>query len=98
MRDSNIERIVRSQMENGFVDDAVASADRLNEPLLRDRLLRAAVYFYLDNDNIERAESIAQRLTASAIQNSVFQNIQTIKRRTTNRPFPQNTAEQSVNR
>ena len=81
MRDSDIERIVRSQMENGFVDDAVESANRLNEPLLRDRLLRAAIYVYLDHRNFDRAESLAQRLTERGIQNRVVQNIQTIKRR-----------------
>ena len=81
MRDSDIERIVRSQMENGFVDDAIESANRLNEPLLRDRLLRAAIYVYLDHRNFDRAESLAQRLTERGIQNRVVQNIQTIKRR-----------------
>ena len=81
MRDSNIERIVRSQMENGFIDDAVESANRLNEPMLRDRLLRTAAYIYLDHGNIERAELTARRMTAREIQNGVIQNIQTIKRR-----------------
>ena len=85
MRDSNIERIVRSQMENGFVDDAVESANRLNEPLLRDRLLRSAAYVYLDHDNIDQAELIARRITAREIRNSVIQNIQTVKRHTENR-------------
>jgi len=81
MRDSDIERIVRSQMENGFVDDAIESANRLNEPLLRDRLLRVAAYIYLDHENIERAELTARRMIAREIQNNVLQNIQTIKRR-----------------
>ena len=81
MRDSEIEQIVRSQMENGFVDDAVESAKRLNEPLLRDRLLRVAVYFNLDYGNIDRAESVARRMTISDIKNGVLHNIQTIKRR-----------------
>ena len=80
-RDSDIERIVRSQMENGFLDDAVESANRLNEPMLRDRLLRSAVYFYLDFENIERAELVAQRMAAREIKNNVLQNIQTFKRR-----------------
>jgi len=81
MRDSDIEQIVRSQMESGFVDDAVESTIRLNEPLLRDRLLRVAAYFHLDNGNIDRAESIARRMTVRDVKDGVLQNIQIIKRR-----------------
>ena len=80
MRDSEIERIIRSQMENGFVDDAVESASRLNEPLLRDRLLRSAVYIYLDHNDFARADAAALRITAREIHNNVIQNIQIIKR------------------
>jgi len=81
MRDSEIEQIIRSQMENGFVDDAVESATRLNEPVLRDRLLRTAAYIYLDQGDVARAELEAQRLTVKEIQSSVVQNIQVIQRR-----------------
>jgi len=81
MRDSDIEQIIRSQLENGFVDDVVESARRLNEPVLRDRLLRTAVYLYLDHDDVERAELEARRMTVKEIQNNVIQNIQIIKRR-----------------
>ena len=86
VRDSEIERIVRSQMENGFIDDAMESASRLNEPLLRDRLFRAAAYFYLDHENADRAELVARRMMARSIQDNVLQNIQTIKRRPAIRP------------
>ena len=81
MRDSEIEQIVRSQLENGFVDDAVESARRLNEPVLRDRLLRTAAYIYLYYGNVERAEWEARRMTVKEIQENVIQNIQIIKRR-----------------
>ena len=86
MRDSDIERIIRSQMEHGFIIDAVESTNRLHEPLLRDRLLRAAVYVYLDNGDIDRAELAARRMTVREVQNGVMQNLQTIKRRSENRP------------
>jgi len=81
MRDSEIELIVRSQIENGFVDDAVESANRLNEPVLRERLLRTAAYIYLDQGNIDRAELIVRRLTVKEIQNGVLQHVQAFKRR-----------------
>ena len=86
MRDSEIEQIVRSQLENGFVDDAVESVRRLNEPMLRDRLLRTAAYIYLDQGNVDRAEWEARRMTVKEIQDNVIQNIQIIKRRAEIRP------------
>jgi len=86
MRDSEIEQIIRSQMENGFVDDAVGSTTRLNEPVLRDRLLRTAAYIYLDHADTTRAELAARRMTVKEIQNSVLQNIQIIERRSKIRP------------
>ena len=81
VRDSEIEQIVRSQLENGFVDDAVESANRLNEPVLRERLLRTAAYIYLDTGHTDRAEFEAQRLTVKEFKNSTIQNIQIIKQR-----------------
>ena len=81
VRDSEIEQIVRSQLENGFVDNAVESANRLNEPVLRDRLLRTAAYIYLDIGHVERAELEARRLTVKEFQSSAMQNIQIIKQR-----------------
>ena len=81
MRDSEIEQIVRSQMEHGFVDDAVESATRLNEPVLRDRLFRTAAYIFLDHENFERADLETRRMTVKDIQEPVLQNIQVITRR-----------------
>ena len=89
IRDSEIEQIVRSQMESGFVDDAVESTNRLNEPVLRDRLLRTAAYIYLDHGDIDRAELEVRRLIVKEIQNSAIQNIQAIKRRSEIRPLSQ---------
>jgi hypothetical protein len=81
VRDSEIERIVRSQMENGFVKDAVESASRLNEPVLRDRLLRTAAFIYLDRGDIDRAELEVRRLTVKEVRDNAVQTIQIIKRR-----------------
>jgi hypothetical protein len=86
VRDSEIEQIIRSQLENGFVDDAVESTNRLNEPVLRDRLLRTAAYIYLDQGNIDRAELVVRRMTVKDFQDDAMQNIQTIKRRLANSP------------
>jgi hypothetical protein len=81
MRDSRIEHIVRSQLEHGFVDEAVESMRRLNEPVLHDRLLRTAAYIYLDLGNLQRAELEARRMTVREIRDTTLQNIQIIKRR-----------------
>lgn len=81
LRDSEIEQIIRSQLENGFVVDAVESSNRLNEPVLRDRLLRTAAYIYLDQGDIDRAELVARRMMVKEFQDNVMQNIQTIQRR-----------------
>ena len=81
VRDSEIEQIVRSQLENGFVDDAVESANRLNEPVLRERLLRTAAYIYLDTGHMERAELEAQRLTVKEFKDNAIHNIRIIKQR-----------------
>ena len=94
MRDSDIEQIVRSQMEHGFLDDAVESAMRLNEPVLRDRLLRIAAYIFLDHENIDRAELEARRMAVKEIQDPVLQNIQIIKRRSTPRTLPNEIADE----
>ena len=76
MRDTNIERIIRSQLENGFVDDAVTSAFRLNEPVLRDRLLQTSIYIYLDHENFAKAEMDARRIQVKEIRDNVLRNIQ----------------------
>ena len=86
LRDSELEQIVRSQMENGFMEDAVESATRLNEPVLRDRLLRTAAYIFLDHEDITRASWEASRMTVKEIQEGVLQNIQIIERRSRIRP------------
>jgi hypothetical protein len=89
MRDSEIELIVRSQMENGFVDEAVESANRLNEPVLRERLLRTAAYIYIEQGNVDKAELMVQRLTVKEIQDNAIQHIQTFQRRSENRSVHQ---------
>ena len=81
VRDSEIEQIVRSQLENGFVDDAVESANRINEPVHRDQLLRTAAYMYFDQGNTERAELEARRMMGKELQDTTIQNIQILKRR-----------------
>ena len=86
-RDSEIERIVRSQLENGFVDDAVESANTLIEPVYRERLFRTAAYIYLDHGDIDRAEMLVRRLTIREIRDRAVQNIQIIKRRSEIRPL-----------
>ena len=86
MRDSEIEQIIRLQLESGFVDDAVESVSHVFEPVLRDRLFRTAAYIYLDLGNVDRAELVIRRLTVREIRDRAVQNIQIIKQRSEIRP------------
>jgi hypothetical protein len=58
---------------------------RINEPVLRDRLLKAAAYIYLDQNNIPVAESLARRITLKDMQQTTLQNVLLYKRRAENR-------------
>ncbi|MDR0520920.1 MAG: hypothetical protein LBH00_03595 [Planctomycetaceae bacterium] len=81
MRDSLIENIIRAQMENGFMDDAVTATACLNDPTHKDRLLRAAAYIYLDNGDAAYAEFLAKRLTHKDMRQETVQNVQLFRQR-----------------
>jgi tetratricopeptide (TPR) repeat protein len=82
LRDSELNKIVRSQLEQGFLSEAASSLGRMREPVLRDRLLRAIAYIYLDQGNFEQAESAAKRMTILEARRETLQTIFFIKRRT----------------
>lgn len=62
LRDSELDRIVRSQLEQDLLVDAFEYANRINEPNIKDRLLRALAYIHLDHKENTTAESIARKI------------------------------------
>ncbi|MDR3197804.1 MAG: hypothetical protein LBU34_08055 [Planctomycetaceae bacterium] len=62
VRDSEMDRVVRSQLERDLLAEAVVFANRINEPQLRDRLLRAVVYIYMDRRNFVLAENVLRKI------------------------------------
>jgi hypothetical protein len=50
--------------------------------MLRDRILRAAAYIYLDQSNLDDAETIARRMSVKNLQRETLQNVLLVKRRT----------------
>ncbi|MDR3233288.1 MAG: hypothetical protein LBT46_06460 [Planctomycetaceae bacterium] len=85
LRDSSIDAVIRNMMEYGFMDTAVRSLNRINEPVLRDRLIRAAAYIYLDQNNIDVAEPLARRITMKEMQQATLKNVLLAKRRSEQR-------------
>lgn len=74
-RDSELERIIRSQFEQNYVADAILFADRINEPLLKDRLLRTAAYIYVDKNEAEYAEFIARRIKLDLVRGGTIRDV-----------------------
>ncbi len=77
LHDLELDRLVRHQMQYGHVDLAVAYSVRIAEPLLRERLQRAAAYLFLDQQQYDLAESTIRRtqlpeLSANALRDILF--------------------------
>ncbi len=81
LRDSELDRLVRSQLEHGHLDLALEYASRIWENLLRERLLRTAAYIYLDEGNVDLAESAIRRARLPDITTNSLRDILFIKRR-----------------
>ncbi|MDR0871626.1 MAG: hypothetical protein LBN39_12625, partial [Planctomycetaceae bacterium] len=79
-RDSELERITSSQLEQGYVADAVIFASRINEPMLKDRLLRTAAYINLDRNGVQIAENIARRIKTPAVLTNTLRDVLFVKR------------------
>jgi hypothetical protein len=85
-RDSELDRIIRSLLEQNFIAEGITFANRVNDPLLRDRLLRVAVYIYMDEGDIGLAESTVRKIELPAVLDGALRDVQFMKRRLTNKP------------
>ncbi len=65
LRDSEIDRLVRSLLENDFVAEAIFFANRITDDTIRDRLLRIVVFRFIDKEDFAEAESTARRFSDS---------------------------------
>ncbi|GHT21034.1 hypothetical protein FACS189419_01280 [Planctomycetales bacterium] len=81
IRDSSIDTVVRNEIQHGFVDEALRSASRINEPVIKDRIFRAVAYIYLDQGNFPVAEALANQITVRGIQRPALQNVLFCKQR-----------------
>ncbi|MDR2706663.1 MAG: hypothetical protein LBC02_12860 [Planctomycetaceae bacterium] len=80
LRDSELDRVIRSQLEQNFIVEAVVFANRINEPQLRERLLRAAAYIYMDQGNFTSAESIIRKLELPSFRTNALRDVLFMKR------------------
>jgi tetratricopeptide (TPR) repeat protein len=86
LRDSELDRIVRSQLEQNFIIEAVVFADRIKEPLFRDRLLRTAAYIYMDEEKIKSAESAVRKMELDMVLKGALRDVLFLKRFLANKP------------
>ncbi|MDR2438445.1 MAG: hypothetical protein LBE12_03605 [Planctomycetaceae bacterium] len=80
LRDSELDRVVRSQLEQNLLVEAVMFADRINEPQLRDRLLRAVTYIYMDQQNFASAENTLRKIELPNFKTSISRDLVFMKR------------------
>lgn len=80
VRDSELDRIVRSQLENGYLAEAVEYSVRIEENLLRERLLRTAAYIYLDQGDYVQPETILRRIKLPEIRTDTVRDVLFMKR------------------
>jgi len=86
LRDSELDRIVRSQLEQNLIVEAVVFADRIKEPLFRDRLLRIAAYIYMDEEKIKSAESAVRKMELDMVLKGALRDVLFLKRFLANKP------------
>ena len=63
LRDSEIDRLARSLLENDFMPEAILFAGRIQDDMMKDRLLKIAVFRFIDKENFTEAESAVRRIT-----------------------------------
>ena len=63
LRDSEIDRLGRSLLENDFIPEAILFAGRIQDDTMKDRLLKIAAFRLIDKENFVEAESAARRIT-----------------------------------
>jgi tetratricopeptide (TPR) repeat protein len=81
-RDSELDRIIRSQLEQDYVSDATIYASRINEPQLKDRLFRTAAYIFLDKNKVLQSEVAARKIQSEAVLIGTVRDVLFVKRRT----------------
>ena len=62
LRDSEIDLLVRSLLENDFIPDAIHFANRITEDVMRNRLMEIAAFRTIDKEEFAEAENIARKL------------------------------------
>ncbi|MDR2756132.1 MAG: hypothetical protein LBC20_10530 [Planctomycetaceae bacterium] len=80
LRDSELDRVVRSQLEQNLLVEAVMFANRINEPQLRDRLLRAATYIYMDQQNFASAENTLRKIELPSFRTGTSRDLLFLQR------------------
>ncbi len=80
LRDSELDRLVRSQLELGYLDLALEFSSRINENLIRERLLRALAYISLDQGDLALAEYTIQLTKRPDINTNALRDVQFMKR------------------
>ncbi|MDR1962507.1 MAG: hypothetical protein LBQ50_01870, partial [Planctomycetaceae bacterium] len=95
IRDSELDRVVRSMLEQNFIPEAVVFANRINEPLFRDRLFRAAAYIYMDQGNFVSAENVVRRIELANIQTAALRDVLFMKRRANSKPDKSEPADET---
>ncbi|MDR2116577.1 MAG: hypothetical protein LBP87_09380 [Planctomycetaceae bacterium] len=80
LRDSELDRVVRSQLEQNFLAEAVVFANRINDSQLRDRLLRAVVYIYMDQQNFSLAENVLRKIELPSFRTGTSRDLLFMKR------------------
>jgi tetratricopeptide (TPR) repeat protein len=80
LRNSELDRVIRSLLEHNFIIEAVTFSNRINEPQLRDRLLRAAAYIYMDQGNFTLAETTIRKLELPRFRTNALREVLFMKR------------------
>lgn len=79
-RDMELDRIVREQIRLNYLPDAVGFASLINEPMIKDRLLRSIAYIFLDQKKFAEAEAAARRINTDSFRIPTIRNILFMKK------------------
>jgi hypothetical protein len=80
LRDSELDRVIRSQLEHNLIAEAATFSNRIQEPQLREQLLRASAYIYMDQGNFAFAESIVRKLELPIFRTNAIRDVLFMKR------------------
>lgn len=92
-RDMELDRIVLEQIRLNYLPDAVGFASLINEPMIKDRLLRSVSYILIDQNKYPEAEAAIRRVSTDAFRIPAIGNILFMKKMyVRSRPSPENAA------